>query len=211
MNIYSIYAPFLRYFRSRRMKLFGREVNRDPRTRILDVGGYHWFWTSVACRNPVTCLNIDLPVVDDDLPPQFTYVQGDGRDLPYQDAEYGIVFSNSVIEHLGDYAAQKEFAAEIRRVGKSYWVQTPNRWFFVEPHLIAPFIHYFPKAVQRCLIRWFTLWGLMVRPTPEQVDGFLAEVRLLTEPEMRELFPDARIEVERFLGLKKSIIAIRVE
>lgn len=121
------------------------------------------------------------------------------------------MFSNSVIEHLGHYEDQKRFAAEIRRVGKSYWVQTLNRWFPVEPHLISPLIHYLPKRIQKRLIRWFTIWGLVTRPTNEQVSGFLSEVRLLTEREIRDLFPDAKIVVNRFLGFKKSLIAVKAE
>lgn len=82
-------------------------------------------------------------------PSQFSYVQGDGRNLPYTNNEFDIVFSNSVIEHVGTFEDQKRFAEEIRRVAKSYWVQTPNRHFPVETHLIAPFIHFLPRNFQK--------------------------------------------------------------
>ena len=161
------------------------------------------------CPNPITCFNLRIPELTSPPPVQFTYVQGDGRQLPYDEAEYDIVFSNSVIEHLSTYENQKQFAREIRRTGKSYWVQTPNRWFFVEPHLITPFIHYFPKSIQKHLLRWLTVWGLIARPTKAHVEGFLEEVRLLRESEMKQLFPDATIYIERFLGVKKSFIAVK--
>lgn len=209
MNIHALYKPFLAYFRSRRKQLFHRLMRPLPDQRILDVGGYHGFWLLMECRNPVTCLNIRIPPLSAPLPPQFSYVQGDGLNLPYGKGEYDIVFSNSVIEHLGTFENQKRFAAEIRRVGKSYWVQTPNRWFPVEPHLLTPLIHYLPKVLQKHLLRWCTVWGLVSRPTRDQVETFLAEVRLLTEGEMKELFPDARIVSERFLGFKKSFIAVK--
>ena len=136
-------------------------------------------------------------------------MRGDGRQLDYRPSAFDIVFSNSVAEHLGTWADQQRFAAEIRRVGKAYWVQTPNRWFPFDPHLLALFVHYLPKAIQQHLLRYGTIWGLVIRPTRAQVAGFLAEVRLLTEREMRALFPDAQILVERFCGLNKSFIAVR--
>lgn len=211
MNIHTLYKPFLSFFRSRRKRLFHLIMKPAATQRILDVGGYHWFWERMECRNPITCLNLMVPPFAEPVSNQFHYVQGDGRHLPYKNAEYDIVFSNSVIEHLGTYDDQRQFAAEVRRVGKSYWVQTPNRWFPVEPHLLTPIIHYLPKRIQRHLLRRCTVWGLVARPTRSQAEEFLSTVRLLTEREMRELFPDARIVAERILGVKKSFIAVKTE
>jgi len=90
-----------------------------------------------------------------------------------------------------------------------YWIQTPARSFPIEPHLITLFIHYLPKSLQQRLIRWFTVWGWMTKPSAEKVSVFLEEVRLLTYKEMRALFPDGKIIRERFLGLTKSYIALK--
>lgn len=209
MNIQAIYRPFLRYFRSRRKQLFHRLLAPQASQSLLDVGGYYGDWASMDCPCRITCLNLTLPQLSAPLPPQFTCVRGDGRQLDYRAGAFDIVFSNSVIEHVGTWSDQQRFAAEVRRVGKAYWVQTPNRWFPVEPHFLALGVHYLPKALQRKLIRYGTGWGLVTRPTPAQVAAYLAEVRLLTEREMRELFPDAQILIERFCGLKKSFIAVR--
>ena len=73
---------------------------------------------------------------------------------------------------------------------------------------MTPFIHYFPRTVQRKLLR-FTVWGLVTRPTPEEREAFLDEVRLLSYRDMRRLFPDCRIMRERFLLFTKSYIAVR--
>ena len=208
-HAHALFTPFLHYFRSRRKRLFFQLINPDVKERILDVGGYHWFWIGMGCGNPVTCLNIAMPKLDESVPERYQYVVADGRALPYPDDRVELVFSNSVIEHRGSYEEQQRFASEIRRVGKSYWVQTPNRWFPVEPHLLTPFIHYLPRGIQRYLIRWFTIGGLVIRPSRERVDAFLRNVRLLTEQEMKELFPDSTIICERFLGLKKSFIAVK--
>jgi hypothetical protein len=120
-----------------------------------------------------------------------------------------VCYSNSVIEHVGSWDDQQRFAAEVRRMAPQYYVQTPNRYFFVEPHLITPFIHFLPRGIARKLMKNFTVHGLITRPSQQWRDAFLAQTRLLTVSEMRTLFPDAAIFREKFLGMTKSIIAIR--
>ena len=140
---------------------------------------------------------------------QFEFVVGDGCKLGYSDQSFDVLYSNSVIEHVGTYERQQAFAAEARRVGRAVWIQTPARCFLIEPHLVTPFIHFLPRALQSHLLRYCTVWGLMTKPSPRQVKEFLDEVRLLTYAEMQRLFPDCEIRREKFLGMTKSYIAIR--
>jgi hypothetical protein len=135
---------------------------------------------------------------------------GDGCALRFKDESFDIAYSNSVIEHVGSWENQQRFAAEVRRIAPRYYVQTPYRYFFVEPHLITPFIHFLPKTIARRLHRNFTVHGLITRPNQDWIDRFHAETRLLTVTEMKRLFPDAIILRERFLGMTKSIIAMRL-
>ena len=114
----------------------------------------------------------------------------DARQMPFADGAFDVVFANSIIEHVGDQASRQTFAAEVRRVGKRYYVQTPNQWFPVEPHLWTPFIHYLPAPLQKRLLRNFTVWGWLVRPTQQGCEEFVDQVRLLTVRELKALFPD---------------------
>jgi hypothetical protein len=52
------------------------------------------------------------------------------------------------------------------------------------------------------------VWGLLARPTPQGCDAFLRDIDLLTTQELQQLFPQAEIWRERFLGLTKSLIAV---
>ena len=70
-------------------------------------------------------------------------------------------------------------------------------------------IHHLYHFLQKRLLRNFTIWGLVTRPTAEQCDNFLREIRLLDEQELKRLFPDAEIWHERVLGFTKSLIAVR--
>jgi hypothetical protein len=200
----------LRHFRTERMRLFERTFQISPRTRILDVGGSPLIWHFATVRPQLTIVN--LPTALEPAGPSVSRVAADGCLLPFPNAAFDIVFSNSVIEHVGA-RRQQQFASEIARVGRRYWVQTPNRRFPVELHLMLPLIHYLPKPLQRAIVQRFTIWQLLARPSEAQrrfyIEHFLNELNLLAPRELQSLFPDARILYERFAGFPKSLIAVR--
>lgn len=193
-------------FRGRRMRAFCDTFHVTAGTRILDVGGTPFNWTLIPVRPRVAFLNVTAPR---ERAPGDAWLVGDGTRLPFADAAFDVVFSNSVIEHVGDIEAQRRFAAEIRRVGRAYYVQTPNRGFPIEPHFLTPFVHYLPIAWRRRLVRNWTVWGWITRPTPAKAARMVDEIRLLDRNEFRAMFPDATLIVERAAGLPKSLIAFR--
>lgn len=126
-----------------------------------------------------------------------SFVEADARALPFPDNAFDVAYSNSVVEHL-DPDDRRRYADEVRRVARRYLVQTPNRWFPVEPHVLLPGFQFLPLAARR------RLWRLGVSQ-----DEF-ADIRLLDAAELHALFPEARIFRERFGGLTKSLIAVGV-
>jgi hypothetical protein len=204
-------ASLSRSFRRRRMQRFAREFGITAATRILDIGGTPDCWTLLSERPHLTLLN--TPRAREDLSGAASWVAGDGRSLPFRDASFDIVFSNSVIEHVGDAASQERFAREVARVGRGYWVQTPNRWFPVEQHLLTPFIHWMPRPWQRRIVPRCNLWSLLVPVTPDRrrfyIEHYLSDVRLLSIEQVRSLFPGANVIRERFWGVTKSLVAMK--
>jgi len=192
------------------MSLFLRLFQPGATTRILDVGGHVYDWDGIVpIESPVTFLNVTYPPVCRPVAPRFTCHVGDGRRMPFADGSFDIVYSNSVIEHLGNCVEQDRFAREIRRVGRQVFVQTLNRWFFIEPHFVAPFVHFLPRRAARLLMRFCSVRGLLRRGDNVEIRTLFDELRLLTYREMRKLFPDCEIHRERWLGMTKSFIAIR--
>lgn len=177
-----------------------------PETRVIDVGGTLFNWGLLPFRPRLTIVNPVRPPTG--LPEDVHWVVGDGCRLPFSDQSFDVYFSNSVIEHLGSWENQRRFARESRRVARRFYVQTPNYWFPIEPHLVAPFIHWLPLSWQRRLIRHFTLFGLLMRPSADACESHLRNTRLLRRGEVATCFPDARIVPESTLGLAKSYIAI---
>jgi hypothetical protein len=193
-----------------------------PGDRILDLGGNDGSYLSryfspseydlvIADREP-DCLerarNAGMQAV---------LVDSEDGALPFPDDHFDVVFCNSVIEHVtgstdepySDDAGwrqharrtQRVFAAEIRRIGRKYFVQTPHPAFPIDQHVWLPFTHWLPPTGARRLVSvtdrwWVKQCGVM-------------DWSLLGEGEMRTLFPDARIIVERWWGLPKAILAVR--
>jgi Methyltransferase domain len=208
MNIHDFYRPFQRYFRSRRMKQFAEFFSPDANTRIIDIGGGCFNWQFLPTQPKVHLVN-QLEVEPEGA--QFTSSIGDGRCLQFDNNSFDVAYSNSVIEHVGCWEQQMSFANEVRRVAKRYYVQTPNRGFVVDTHFVAhpPFMHLAPGLMRRCA-RFLSVWGWIIRPSQKQLDEFLNDIKLLNKEEMQRLFPDATIVEERFLRMRKSLIAMKL-
>src|SRR5665647_524789 len=89
-----------RRFRQRRMSMFIDTLKPNRETRILDVGGTVAFWVSSGVISPIVVLN-PAPWAAGDGPENISFTERDGTATGYRDHEFDIVFSNSVIEHLG--------------------------------------------------------------------------------------------------------------
>lgn len=193
--------------RQQRRKKFLRSFVISSDTKLLDVGGSDdWDWGDWPAGAPsVTMLNLDPPA---NPKPGIQYVQADACDMSmFADQSFDIVFSNSVIEHVTEWKRQQAMAAEIRRVGKSYWVQTPNRHFPIEPHMLFPFFQYLPLSWRRVIGRHWPFSFEKLRKGDPERDA--VGVRLLTRRELQQCFPDGEIHAERFLGLVKSWVVVR--
>jgi hypothetical protein len=139
--------------------------------------------------------------------PNVISLAGDARSLTMDNASFDVVFSNSVIEHVGSYQDQQRMANEVRRVGKCYFVQTPNRDFPLEPHFLFPFFQFLPVRTRIWLLQNFNLGWFPRTPDAVKAKEVVESVRLLDRHEFAELFPDSIIYEEKVLGLTKSFVA----
>ena len=192
------------------MRRFARELAITSATRVLDIGGTPEIWALFDVRPRITMLN--MPRAGEEVGAAAAWVAADARALPFRDAAFDVVFSNSVIEHVGGWKDQQAFAREAARVARRCWIQTPNRRFPVETHLLTPLIHWLPRGWQRAIVPRFTVWAALTGARGERRDFFLRhylnEIRLLDSRDMQQLFPGAHILRERFLGMTKSLIAV---
>lgn len=133
---------------------------------------------------------------------QLRYVFFDGCALPFPDKSFDIVFSNAVIEHVLGQGRQVRFAQEVMRVGKGWFVTTPNYFFPFESHYHLPFIHFLPRPAQRVYNR------LLGTSIPK---GELHELNLLSARGLRRLFPTSRIVKMRVTFWPETLVAYYVD
>lgn len=194
--------------RKKRLRLFQSLIEQLPKpARILDVGGTQQLWEYMElCDNsavhivllnlkeePTTCTNIRSVIAD-------------ARDMSqFSDREFDAVFSNSVIEHVGDYDDQRRMANEVMRLSKRYFVQTPNYYFPLEPHFLLPFFQFLPMQMRAWLALHANPGWYKVSSRQEALE-LVRSIQLLRKQELLDLFPNATLFEEKFLGLTKSFI-----
>lgn len=198
-------------FRRRRSLFFRSLLERLPRpVRILDVGGTETFWKKLGFADDPS-LRIDVLNLDAQPPSSssnLTVRQGDARDLAeFASGSLDVVFSNSCIEHVGGLEEQRRMASEVQRVGRAFFVQTPNRNFPLEPHFLFPFFQFLSVDAQVYLLTHFRLGWSDRLQDPDEARRVAQSVRLLDRRTLRSLFPTAEIWDERVLGMTKSFVA----
>jgi SAM-dependent methyltransferase len=198
-------------FRQRRFARFRELVDTLPRpVRILDVGGTTVFWERLGYAGHDGIEVVLLNLMEQASPhANVTSTVGDAADLSaFADDAFDVVVSNSVIEHLPTPELQARMASEVRRVGKRVYLQTPNRYFPLEPHFLFPFFGILPMRARAFLLQHFDLGWHTRRPDAAEALADVRSVRLMTGSELRRLFPGARFENERLLATTKSFIVL---
>ncbi len=196
--------------RRRRFAFFESLLAPLPRpVHILDLGGTLTFWETMGIDEQagleVVLLNLTTTPVDR---PHFRSVVGDARAMPeFADQAFDVIFSNSVIEHVGSFEDQRRMAREVQRVGQRYFVQTPNRYFPIEPHYLMPGFQFYPLALQVLLVKNFAMGWYPRQPHGADALAQVRANRLLTRTELRTIFPQADIYCERMFGMTKSLVA----
>jgi SAM-dependent methyltransferase len=201
--------------RTRKLELLNKTFHPTDQLLILDVGAevnprgdrtlqlidsYPW-------KNNITAVNLDPQHIDliKQHYPEINAIVADGCELPWPDKYFDIVYSNAVIEHLGDFERQKKMAEEIMRVGKQWFVTTPNRWYPFEFHMRLPFVTWIPGDVYLRIgniisynhVRKKYMFGI-------NHDG----LRLMSAREMKNCFPDSKIISQRITFMAETLIAI---
>jgi hypothetical protein len=175
---------------------------------VLDLGGTASYWSSAPVRpGSLTLLNLF------EQPPPWsegaTVVVGDACDPPSAllEERFDLVVSNSVIGSVGGHAMRSRFAEAVRSLGDHHWVQTPNRYFPIDPVFLFPGFAMLPFRARVAVSRHWPL-GNRQAENPEAALEHVLTIEYLTEFELRHYFPGSQIWHERLLGMTKSLVAI---
>jgi hypothetical protein len=175
--------------------------------RVLDLGGTVISWRVLGLRPlSVTVVNLDDGEPPDE--PWIDFIRGDACTGGF--GKYDLVFSNSLMEHLGGHARRQKFADVVQESAPAWWIQTPYRYFPIEPHWVFPGFQFLPFLARVFICQhWRTLHS-MGRPDRAAAAELVASVELISASEMRMYFPASEIWFERIAGVPKSIVAVSV-
>jgi hypothetical protein len=176
--------------------------------RVLDLGGTPESWQLAPVRpRAVTTVNL-MPAESEN--PGVTAIQADACDLPSSvtDDHFDLVFSNSLLEHVGGHAQRQRLADYVHTLADRHWIQTPYRYFPIEPHWLFPGMQWLPyEARIQVSLNWNR--GHIRTHTREEAREQVDEIELVGISQMRGYFPSSVIWYERFAGLVKSLVAIQ--
>jgi hypothetical protein len=99
----------------------------------------------------------------------YPFMIADARDMPFEDDYVDFALANAIIEHVGQEAEQRLMVEEMTRVARTWVITTPNKWFPIESHTSAVFVHWLPSWRRKQEIHFS---------------------RLLSRPQFRALLPE---------------------
>jgi SAM-dependent methyltransferase len=211
----SLFARLSNISRQRKLELFYRIMIPSERTKVLDAGaeinpdgnGCLQLIDSYPWKNNLSAVNLSSEHVCfiKRCYPQIDVRVGDVCQLPWPDKYFDIVYSNAVIEHLGHFEKQRKMADEVMRVGKRWFVTTPNRWYPFEFHLRLPLVTWLPghfylsigKIISYNHVRKRYMTGLNH-----------SGLRLMTTSELKRCFPESKIIKQRVTFMAETLIAV---
>ncbi|GGU07004.1 class I SAM-dependent methyltransferase [Nocardioides albus] len=195
-------------FRLRRWENLSATYPDLAEMHVIDLGGTVSAWQRAPIRpRRVTVLTFE---------PEGEQVDGiearyaDACALPAElrDLRADLVYSNAVLEHVGGAERRQRFAETVHSLADRHWIQTPYRYFPIEPHWLFPGFQFLPVAARVAIGR---RWKLVHTPTQDaaSMTSSVLSVELVGVTELRHLFPQSEVRRERFVALTKSIIAVK--
>ena len=203
-------ASLSKHFRRRRWTELNRRFTDLADMRVIDLGGYYWNWVSAPVRpKSVVVVNLDGRRFADE-PSWVESVTADACDLPVEvfDRPFDLVYSNSLLEHVGGYSRRKAIADAVHCLAPHHWVQTPARYCPIEPHWLCPGFQFLPARLRLEAARRWPLSPTYRQSDLEQLMEEVLGVELVSNTEMRHLFPTSDLYIERIGGIPKSVTAV---
>jgi ubiquinone/menaquinone biosynthesis C-methylase UbiE len=204
-----LFRAFSAKSRARKISILDQRFPQRRGFKVLDIGGQVDEATAQVIESHEGTLYV-VNIMREHLEtikaqhPGVRVVVADARCLPFADDAFDLVYSNAVIEHVGDFDDQAAMAREVARVGKSWFITTPNRWFPFEFHMRLPFVSWLPARTLRRVGRMYS-YNHVARRYESGIDR---QLRLMTKGEMRRVFPQSEIVACRVTIFPETLIAI---
>ena len=201
-----LFDTLRRKSRKKKYDYFIEKMRPERKRLIVDIGAGNGLFLEQDFPYKDRIIALDINIHDllelGGKYPQVQCIVADAEQLPFKDGAIPIVFANAVIEHVGDFKKQLQFAEEIQRVGQTFFVTTPNKNFPFEFHYKIPFYQFFPKSLQKWLNRKFGI-GLWYHK------GVWEDINLLNIRNLKRLFPESQFIKVRITIYPETLICYK--
>jgi hypothetical protein len=192
--------------RLRRYEEVRRRFPNLPDMRVLDLGGTAVSWRNSGLRaSSITLVNLDHLEEPDE--PWMDVIRTDACLGGF--GQFDLVFSNSLMEHVGGHSRRQQFADVVQESAPSWWIQTPYRYFPIEPHWLFPGFQFLPFRTRVTICQHWDIGHMSALKDRSEAAELVASVELISASELRAYFPSSEIWFERITGLPKSLVAIK--
>ena len=190
--------------------LFIKVFSPNKTTSVLDLGvtpdqtlkESNFFEQLYPWKNNLTAVSIEDASQLEQVFSGLRFVQINGRDLPFKNNEFDIVFCSAVIEHVGTNEQQAAFVKESLRVAKKFFFTTPNKKFPLDFHTMLPMIHWLPQPIHQKILRFL---GYEFLSKTENLN-LLSERTLLNIFLSAYEYKNIQIYRYRLLGLPSNLV-----
>lgn len=194
------------HFRQQRNEEFKRRFPSLTDMRVLDLGGTAISWRVSGLRpRSVTLVNFDHSEDPDE--PWMELLRTDACAGGF--GKYDLVFSNSLMEHLGGHTRRRQFADVVQESASAWWIQTPYRYFPIEPHWLFPCFQFLPFRVRVIISQHWNAGNVPALKNITEAAELVASTELISVTEIRAYFPASEIWFERVAGIPKSLVSIK--
>lgn len=180
--------------------------------RVLDLGvtpdrslpESNFFEALYPWKDKIVAASIEDAGWMEQVYPGLVFTQIAPGPLPFAEDEFDLVFCSAVIEHVGTRDSQRHFVEEALRVGKRFFLTTPNRQFPLELHTLLPLVHWLPQPTHQWILRTLGIefWAQT------------ANLNLLTPQAFKTLFPPCRsleVYTYKLAGMPSNIAVYGVK
>lgn len=195
-------------------KIISKIFNAKGSVNIIDLGGTESYWniieTEFLLNNKVKITLINLINYKIKNKKIFSQINKDFFKCKFKKYSFDLSFSNSVIEHIGDTKKQISFCNLHKNLAKFYYLQTPNKYFFIEPHFMFPYFNFLPRAVQLFILSNFNIGNFKKNDLDYSINE-LNTIQLLSKKNLEKFFPKKYIYSEKIFFMNKSYIVTNLK
>ena len=121
---------------------------------VLDIGVGSGHISSDIAKKSKSLFGVDM-YDERVIKSGYSFKKVNTEHLPFDDNKFDVVISNHVIEHVPNQVLHVEEIFRVLKKNGIFYLATPNKYWFIDPHSKLPFISWFPRQISSFYMKLF--------------------------------------------------------